>query len=346
MKMESSITSKSTSACFPDTAWEEASPESEGIDSGVLRSALLELESVCGYDKLSQALLIRRGKLLWKGPFIDSVHNIWSCSKSFGSIVLGLLIDDGKCTLDTRLAEVIPELEELYPELTVGHVIRLTGGYTGKSRLHPFTPEKPIFAPGEYFHYDSDGLEMLALTLTILAGEPLDQLFRRRIADPINFTRWNWGDFGMVKGHRVNGISGTSFKGISTCAREVARIGWMLANNGSWKGEQLLSTEWIDQATRPQTTIELPAFAPDEWYQDIHGAYGYCFWANGPMASGNLRFPNLPTRMRLLQGNVNNFCFAIPEWELVFVRMGTDLIIGAEHYDRFFQRLKTGMDLD
>ena len=108
---------------FPDRDWECATPESQGIDSGVLSDALSEFEAVCGTDKLSQTLLIRHGKLVWQGPHIDSAHNVWSCTKSFGSIVLGLLVEEGKCSLETLLCEIIPELRSDYSTLKIRHLV-------------------------------------------------------------------------------------------------------------------------------------------------------------------------------------------------------------------------------
>ena len=68
-------------------------------------------------DRVSQPVLTGRRQRAsvrpqWlsplKGTNIDHVHGVWSCTKSFTSTVLGLLIDDGKCSLDTRARTSCP----------------------------------------------------------------------------------------------------------------------------------------------------------------------------------------------------------------------------------------------
>lgn len=45
--------------------------------------------------------------------------------------------------------------------------------------------ERPLFAPGEGFHYSDTGYVVLALVIEKLAGEPLHSVFERRIFDPL-----------------------------------------------------------------------------------------------------------------------------------------------------------------
>jgi CubicO group peptidase (beta-lactamase class C family) len=67
--------------------------------------------------------------MIWKGDNIDHVHGVWSCTKSFTSTVLGLLIEDGKCSLDTRAASVVPALRPHYSDVTLRHFATMTSGY-------------------------------------------------------------------------------------------------------------------------------------------------------------------------------------------------------------------------
>ena len=60
-------------------------------------------------------------------------HGVWSTTKSFTGTVLGLLIADDTCTLDTRAADVLPELKAHYPEVTPRHLTTMTSAYSGKS---------------------------------------------------------------------------------------------------------------------------------------------------------------------------------------------------------------------
>lgn len=174
---------------FPGETWEEATPESQGIDTEKLERAIARLESETGRDGARELVVIRNGRLIWKGDNIDHVHGIWSCTKSFTSTVLGLLIEDGKCTLDTRAASFLPALKSHYSDVTFRHFTTMTsgyraigdeatGGYTHGPSATPFTPDpKPLFEPGSAYAYWDSAMNEFANGLTRVAGEELDVFF-------------------------------------------------------------------------------------------------------------------------------------------------------------------------
>ena len=53
---------------------------------------------------------MRHGCAIWQGPEEGEGHGIWACTKSFTSTVLGLLIDDGKATLETLAGDHVPAM--------------------------------------------------------------------------------------------------------------------------------------------------------------------------------------------------------------------------------------------
>jgi CubicO group peptidase (beta-lactamase class C family) len=114
---------------FPGADWAEATPESQGVDSAKLKEAAELLARTAGADGARELVVIRHGRMIYKGDDIDKRHGVWSATKSFTSTVLGLLIADGKCTLDTRVADVLPELKAHYPDVTLRHFTTMTSGY-------------------------------------------------------------------------------------------------------------------------------------------------------------------------------------------------------------------------
>jgi hypothetical protein len=83
-----------TPRVFPGAHWEEASPESRGLDPVALRAAIEFLTTKAPRDGVDELVIIRHGVLVWRGPAVDRVHRTWSCTKSFVSTVLGLLVDE------------------------------------------------------------------------------------------------------------------------------------------------------------------------------------------------------------------------------------------------------------
>src|SRR5688572_2358066 len=75
---------------FPGTAWEEATEQSQGLDSAKLTAALDYLKAQAGSDGVRELVIVRNGRLIRWGDNIDKVHGVWSCTKSFTSTCLGL----------------------------------------------------------------------------------------------------------------------------------------------------------------------------------------------------------------------------------------------------------------
>ncbi|MBI4324355.1 MAG: serine hydrolase, partial [Chloroflexi bacterium] len=323
---------------FPGVDWIEASPESQGIDSEKLRAAVELLDKTVGQDGARELVIVRHGRLVWKGPDADKVHGVWSLTKSFTSTVLGLLIDDGKCTLDTRAADIVPDLATHYPDATLRHFTTMTSGYRALgdeprgSYKHgpsgtPFLPNpQPLFRPaGSQYAYWDSAMNEFGLVLTRPAGEPLEAIFRRRIAGPIgmNPERWRWGVLSTNQGLAVNGGSGNANKHVFISAREAARLGLLFLNRGNWAGRQLLSARWVEQATRVQVLASLP-WAHPESEIDGRGCYGFNWWTNGLQPDGRRKLPRAPAGTFWGSGHNNNKLFVIPEWNMVIARLGLD----------------------
>jgi len=327
----------STKMVFPDRHWQETKAEAQGVDSTKLKAAVSYLKDNSGSDGVKELVIIRNGVMIWKGSDIDKMHGVWSLTKSFTSTVLGLLIDDNKVTLDTLAKDYVPSMSEAYLDITLRHFTTMTSGYYavgdepsgsykhGPSRT-PFKPAPtPLFKPpGSRYAYWDSAMNQFANVLTHIANEPIEDLFKKRIADPIGMdrTKWDWGDFGRVDGIVVNGGSGNNNKHIFISARELARFGHLFLNRGKWKNKQLISASWVDTATK----AHVPATMPLEHLSgaDGRGVYGFNWWVNGIKPNGKRNWPGAPFGTYSASGYNNNDMFIIPEWKMVIVRLGLD----------------------
>lgn len=322
---------------FPGEQWEEVTPENAGLNSTKLQEAIRHLEANTGKDGARELVIVRDGMIVWHGDNIDHVHGIWSCTKSFTSTMLGLLIEDGKCTLETTAASVLPEMKPHYPAVKLRHFTTMTSGYraegdnTRGSYTHgpsttPFTPSsEPLFPPGAAYAYWDSAMNQFGHVLTVLAGEPLDELFKRRIANPIqmNPAAWKWGHFGTHSGLRVNGGSGNNGRHIQISAREMARFGHLFLNYGRWKDRQLISSNWISAAT----SVQVAASVSNAWTRSKiagPGFYGFNWWRNAEGPDGKMFWPGAPADTFCASGHNNNKLFVIPSWCMVIVRLGLD----------------------
>jgi len=331
------VVAASSKMVFPEEQWQETKPEAQGIDSIKLNAAVSYLKDNSGSDSVKELVIIRNGVMIWKGSDIDKMHGVWSLTKSFTSTVLGLLIDDKKATLDTLAKDYLPSMAEVYPDITLQHFTTMTSGYyalgdkTSGSYKHgpsrtPFEPAPtPLFKPpGSWYAYWDSAMNQFANVLTRIAAEPIEELFKKRIADPIgmNRSKWDWGDFGKIDGIVVNGGSGNNNKHIFISARELARFGHLFLNRGKWKDKQLISESWIEKATKAHVPGSLPLEPLSG--ADGRGVYGYNWWVNDIKPNGKRNWPGAPLGTYAASGYNNNDMFIIPEWNMVIVRLGLD----------------------
>ncbi len=336
---------------FPTRDWEEATPESQGVSSAELQKAIDYLDAHAGPDGAEEMVIIRNGRLMWAGARADAYHPIFSCTKTFMSAVLGLLIDDGKCRLDNLAATYQPRLADKYPlygKIRLHHLASMCGGYQGEVKdirsdqpwggvMGYLNPQAPAFEAGTAVRYSDHDVFLLGKILTLLAGEPLEDVFRRRVAEPIGMKPWEWGLSGQVEGIPLNNAAGnpggTGAGGVKITPRELARFGLLMLNRGNWKGRQLISASFVEEATSNQVPLDI-----GYRNRDFRGRYGYYWWVNGVMVNGRCPWPSAPPKTYMSHGNGGNFCCVIPEWNMVIVRMGEPSVTD-KLWDEFFARL-------
>ncbi len=103
---------------FPEDQWQIATPESQQVDPQQLHAAVEYLASCGGRNGTDRMVIVRHGRIIWRGAEADVPQRVWSISKAFTSTAHGLLIEDGKCTLDTLAKDYDPPLAKEYPAVT------------------------------------------------------------------------------------------------------------------------------------------------------------------------------------------------------------------------------------
>ena len=335
---ELTVRSPWPSCSLPQTDWEVRTPAELGVDGTALDEALAYLESESGQDGIEEVVVIRNGCLIWRGTDIDNAHSTWSVGKVFTSTALGLLVEDGLCTLSDLVSDVEPALASDYGQVTHEHFATMTSGYDGAGgprwasptptygdwSATPYQPGTPLFAPGTDYLYWDEAMMMFARALTRIAGEDLYELLDRRIAQPIGMT-WDWETEGTVDGITIRQGSGM----VIVSARELARFGQLFLRRGRWNDQQLVSEAWVDTATQSHVPTGVALFETTDWNDDHlgidgRGVYGYHWWTNGIKADSTRDLPDAPLGTFYRTGYNHNMLVIIPEWHMVIVRLGVD----------------------
>jgi CubicO group peptidase (beta-lactamase class C family) len=321
---------------FPGKDWKIASPESQGIDSVKLQKAIDYFSSEITSKKsyVGGLVIIRNGYLIWGNTDSYKPYGVMSVSKSFLSTGLGLMIEDGKVKLSTKVKDIDKRIGTKYPDVTFRHFATMTSGYDGKhisaldpgyecdqqgrcDSWDPGTPLEPFFPPGEKFRYWDEAEMEMSYALGLIGGSAnyVRDLLQSRIARQIEMENFTWRDIPSTVG-TVPAMNG----GLKTSARDLARFGLLFLNRGNWNEKQLISSAWVDEAKSVQVPVSVP--------NDINprakgsGAYGYNWWVNGITPNGKRYLPGADASTYWASGYGTNRCFVIPAWSMVIVRTG------------------------
>jgi CubicO group peptidase (beta-lactamase class C family) len=281
-------------------------------------------------DANNEVIIIKDGQTIHEGINVGKKHNIYSCTKSLTSTILGLLVAEGKVNIDDYAWRYEPTLKEKYPELKLKHFATMTSGYSGKgiSRWSaensdwswtPYDPDEPHFKPGSHYEYWDEAQMMYGRVLTNILNETMYSYLKRKVMDPIGLGEWEW----ITEGKTTNGIDiNNGCTGIKINAKQMALIGELFLNKGSWKGKQIIPKSWVQAAVTNQVPAATPVYAGDRQSVKGSGSYGYNWWVNSK--DGLSKMPESPLNVAYMSGLNHNVCCIIPEWNMVIIRMGDD----------------------
>lgn len=208
-------------------------------------------------------------------------RNIYSHTKSFMSTAAGIALEEGALTLEDPLVAYfknkVPEVHQKWlREIRFRHLLTMSSGFgqaylmiddrrkgEGLPDYLEYMLSRPVLKkPGTEFDYSTADSHLAGLMLAKAVGKNLNVYLYEKLFRPlgIGFPIWECDPQG-----NVNGGSGL-FLNIT----DMIKLGQLYLADGVWKGERILSSLWIKEATRKQ--IETPG--GDSW----NCGYGYQFW--------------------------------------------------------------------
>ena len=295
-------------------------PEEAGIPSGALVRYLkaLERQRVC----MHSLLILRHGRIAyeanWAPMHSTDLHRMYSVSKSFVSVAIGLLASEGKISLDDPVVEYFPEYagEGLHPytrKATVREMLKMSSlfddqpydGAKDDAWIPCFFRTKPQHASGGVFCYDTMATVLCTAIVERVSGQKILNYLRPRFLDPIGFSEDAW----CVE--TPEGVSWAG-SGILCSARDLAKFANVCMRRGEYEGEQLLPREYMEEATSYQISNLVNK-------RTFQSGYGYQFWMLPEHGFGCLGM-----------GGQLAFCF--PERDLVFVTTADTQELGDRQY--------------
>src|SRR5258706_6466951 len=123
----------------------------------------------------------------------DELFEIGSISKSFVSLCLLQLRDEGKLDLQKPILDYLPwfRIESSYDRITIHHLLTHTSGLPGAPPVFlsdPAAKHRAAYGPGKLFHYNNMAFTLLGHLLMSLDHGTLSDIYRKRIFEPLGMT--------------------------------------------------------------------------------------------------------------------------------------------------------------
>ena len=261
---------------------EFATPEQVGIRSAAVHEYLRHLEDggLCTHD----VILMRHGKIVFEhywAPFHrDFLHRMYSVTKSFVAMAIGLLAGEGKIALDDPIGKYFPKETAdctcpYLPKQTIRQMLTMSTANPqrndwferhGGDRVKFYFDGKGKNPPGLIFEYDSTGSFILGTLVERVSGEDLMTYLRRRVLDRIGFSR---------EAYMLTCPGGHSWSdsALLCTARDLLLAAQLCMAEGRWEGEQRIDRDYMRAAVSKQ--IDNNDWGTNDF--DTHG-YGYQIW--------------------------------------------------------------------
>lgn len=279
---------------WPTAGWRFCRPEAVGMDAEKLKELndeillLLEL-----HVDVNSVIIIKDGYVIAEQYYsdeysADSLHPIYSCTKSLTSAALGIAIEQGLIQDEFDLMcdhfqEVeIANLTEGKQSVTLWHLLTMSAGLEWYELEYPYGDDRNTFYnfvrssnrvqfvldrpmssdPGTEFSYNSGLSHLISAIIQESSGIRTDSFVLKHLFTPLGITRYHW----------PADEQGVAFGGHGAWMkpRDMAKFGYLYLKKGIWEGEQIVPRDWVEKSG--QKLIERK-YIPDNYY-------GYHWWVS------------------------------------------------------------------
>jgi CubicO group peptidase (beta-lactamase class C family) len=260
----------------------------------------------------------------------SDLHTLQSVTKSVTAIVVGIAILRGELpdtsvpVFDYFADYEIKHFDQRKQRMTLEDLLTMRSGLEWDEWTYPvgdprnsvtqlessedwiqFVLDLPMaYEPGEVFVYNSGASQLLSVVVNQATGLPIDEYAEKYLFQPMGIHDYYWKK-------TPEGWPDTE-GGLYLKAEDLAKIGYLVLNEGTWEGRRVVAKEWVDEMTDPKVADVSPQ---DPGWND---AYGLQWWLLGDQASGE---PKVDGAL----GYGGQFLFVVPELDMIAVFYGWNI---------------------
>ena len=230
-------------------------------------------------------------ELYRQGYTKDSLAVSFSVAKSFTSAMVGIALEEGLfASIDDAVTKYVPELVGSgYEGVPIKHILQMCSGIhfveeydqedadvmvmrrhieEGKSIKKYAATLEAEHPSGQVYNYASIDTQVLGMLLENVTGMSPNVYLQNKI----------WAKLGMESDAKwVTDQHNTvlTYSLFNVTLRDYAKFGLLYLNRGLWNGDRVISAEWMQQSTTPESELlKLKDFYSEGW--DI--GYGFQWW--------------------------------------------------------------------
>lgn len=261
--------------------FEKAAPSQVGISS---RSIGEMIDMLIARDiPLHSLLILKDDKLVceaYSKPYdAKEYHRMYSITKSFVALAIGMLSDEGKLKLTDHIVDYFPDKtdENAHPyinALTIEQMLTMRTPHAKTTYkldgcvdyVGSFFTTEPTKYPGTSFAYDTSSTHVLCALVERMTGMKLLDYMRVKMLDDIGFSKEAYC-LTDPQGFTMGG------SGLMCTPMDILKVMYVIMNGGCYAGKQYISSEFLKKAL----TKHSDNYAISSSYEEMCG-YGYQFW--------------------------------------------------------------------
>ena len=294
-------------------------------------------------------LIYRGGHKIAEWGDADRADMTFSVAKSYLALLAGLALGDGLIkSLDDKVADTALDdgfTSEQNRDITWRHLLTQTSEWEGtvfgkEDRIDhnrvvgvavadaPKGTRRAMKKPGTFYEYNDVRVNRLSRSLLQVFREPLPQVLKRRIMDPIGGSQgWKWDGYrnshDTIDGKQMLSVPGGGHwgGGIVISARDLSLMGRLVAQGGVWDGQRILPEGWTSELVKPCPVAPF---------------YGLMWWLN----TGRRQFAAASESSFFALGWGSHIVWIDPENDLVTVLRWIDRKKAPEFVERLLGAIK------
>lgn len=281
-----------------------------GLGRGARADAFAEVTEKLKAMPTTSFMVVSTGRTVFTYGNVAEVSYLASARKSILSMLFGRYVANGTLDLDATMEDMrIDDVGGLLPIEKTAKVrdllIASSGVYHPASSPgdDPKVPERGSQKPGAHFHYNNWDFNVLGAIFEKRVGKSVAQALADDFGRPLGFEDYK------VSRQRMLGIESRSrylAYHLFMSARDMAKLGQLMAKRGRWQGHELIPEDWVRDSTKPHV-------AAADVGRGGELAYGYLWWI--PVTRTSARW----ARACLMSGQFGQFVLALPTIDMVIV---------------------------